>query len=123
MGAAAAVCTIARRILQLGRKLAVNCSCCCGSKQLDSTFVPLQEVDHLGRVPSSQQQQRQLLVSGSFVPPGRSSSPVAALRAQSGELLLQLERQLARDWPKSFMKVCGVRLWRTVAYCGMCGAK
>jgi hypothetical protein len=64
-----------------------------------------QEVDHLGRVPSSQQQQRQPLVSGSFVPAGRSSSPVAGLRAQSSDMLLQLERQLSRDWPKSFMKV------------------
>uniref|UniRef100_A0A383WNY4 Uncharacterized protein n=1 Tax=Tetradesmus obliquus TaxID=3088 RepID=A0A383WNY4_TETOB len=73
--------------------------------ELTYTPAAYQEVDHLGRVPSSQQQQRQLLVSGSFVPPGRSSSPVAALRAQSGDLLLQLERQLARDWPRSFMKV------------------
>jgi hypothetical protein len=65
----------------------------------------LQEVDHLGRAPGSQQQQRQLLLSGSFVPAGRSSSPVAGLRAQSGDMLAQLDQQLAKDWPKSFMKV------------------
>jgi hypothetical protein len=71
-------------------------------------------VDHLGRAPGSQQQQRQLLLSGLFVPVGRSSSPVAGLRAQSGDMLEQLEQQLAKDWPKSFMKVL---VWTSVTFC------
>lgn len=53
-------------------------------------------------------EQQQLLVHGAFVPAGRSSSPVLALKGRVGELVALMEKQIAKDWPKSFLKARGI---------------
>lgn len=68
----------------------------------------VQEVDYLGRSPADQveQQQQQQLAHGQFVPAGRGSTQEALLRGRQQEMLTLLEKQLNKDWPNSFIKVC-----------------
>lgn len=65
----------------------------------------MQEVDYLGRPAADYQEQQQQLVHAAFVPAGRSSSPDLALKGRAAELVALLEKQIGKDWPRSFLKV------------------
>lgn len=58
----------------------------------------------MGR-PAADQRQQQPPAHGAFIPAGRSCSPDVTLRGRAGELVGLLDKQMAKDWPKSFLKV------------------
>ena len=69
----------------------------------------VQEVDHLGRsheeLHQAEQQGGPGLGQPPFLPVGKSHSEALRLMGQAGDMLRDLNRQLAKDWPASFLQV------------------
>jgi hypothetical protein len=64
-----------------------------------------QEVDHLGRSTEGRGQADQGADQRPFMPVGKHQSDVLRLMGQAGDMLRELNRQLSKDWPASFLQV------------------